>query len=171
MVMARFRRSSIHPVSRVKHVVDNSATVTAGTSLIVNVAQAVDAPTLAATNSCETGSTINGIFLNVEVAGNELDAGAIPNVYLAVVKNVGGNLTFPAPNAIGASNNKRYVIHQEMIMLENAVGGNPRKLFQGVVVIPKGMRRMAPNDLIQVMIFSTAINFAACLQCIYKEFN
>ncbi len=168
----RSRRGlALRPISRIKHVIDNSATVTAGANNIVTVALSHDNPVTSSTNLVKLSSTINGIYLRVEVAGNEADAGAIPNVYLMVVKNPGGNLTFPAANAVGPDDNKKYVIHQEMLMIENAVGGNPRTLFNGVIAIPKGYRRMGVNDSIQVITFSSAVNYTMCLQCIYKEFN
>ncbi len=138
----------------------------------VNLISTTDTPTLAATNSVETGSKVNGIYLKVEVASNEAqDVGAIPNVYMIISKNPGGNITQPAANAVGASDNKRYTIHQEMIMLDNKLGGNPRILFNGVIAIPKGYRRNAPNDLLTISILSPALNIAICLQCHYKEFR
>ncbi len=171
-MVARYRRAmALRPISRIKHVVDNNATITAGTPVITVVAQAHDNPTTSSPNLVKVASTINGIFLNVEVASNETDAGAIPNCYLMVMKNPGGNLTFPNPNAVGADDNKKYVIHQEMLMLNNIAGGNPRTLFKGVIAIPKGYRRMGVNDLIQVSVYSTALNFTFCLQAIYKEFQ
>ncbi len=170
--MARFRRmSALHPVNRIKHVVDASATVTAGTQNNQNIVIAKDDPTTAVTTSVAVGSKINGIYLRVEVAGNEVDAGAIPNVYLMVTKNPGGNITLPVPNAVGANDNKRFVIHQEMLLIENTTAGNPRTLFNGVIVIPKGYRRFGPNDELTVTVFSSAVNFTYCLQAHYKEFR
>ncbi len=172
-VMARFRRQrmALRPISRIKHVVDFNGTLTANTNLETVLALAHDNPVTTSPNLVKLGSTINGIFLNVETASNETDAGAIPNVYLMVVKNPGGNLTFPNPNVVGSDDNKKYVIHQEMLMLNNVAGGNPRTLFKGVIAIPKGYRRMGVNDKISVFVFATALNIAVCVQCIYKEFN
>ncbi len=152
--------------------VDASATVTAGTQLNQTVAATTDTPVLSGTNNVHTGSTINGIYLKVEVASNEAqDVGAIPNVYMIVTKNPGGNITIPTANAVGANDNKRYVIHQEMVMIDNNLGGNPRVLFNGVIAIPKGYRRFGPDDDLVVSVLSPAINFAFCLQCHYKEFK
>ncbi len=161
----------MRPVNRIKHVVDSSATVTAGTQLNSLLIDAVDDPVLANTAQVQTGSTVNGIYLRVEIASNETDAGAIPNVYMTVGKNPGGNLTFPQGNAVGSNDNKRYIIHQEMIMMQNLAGGNPRTLFNGVIVIPKGYRRFGPDDQLVVTLLSTAVNFALCFQCHYKEFR
>lgn len=131
-----------------------------------------DTPVLANTEECETGSTVNGMYLKVEVASNEaFDSGAIPNVYLMVMKNPGGNITFPNPNVVGSSDTKKYVIHQEMIMIQNSIGGNPRILFNGVIKFPKHLRRNGPSDRWILSFFSPAINIALCFQCHYKEFR
>ncbi len=172
--MARYRRQmAMRPIDRIKHVVDSSATSGAAGVFTINLALAKDAPVLANTTEVKTGSTINGIYIKIEVASNEAqDVGAIPNAYLIVFKNPGGNLTMPSPNAVGSSDNKRFIIHQEMVMIENTgKGGNARILFNGVVAIPKGYRRMGPNDIIGVGILSPALDMAVCLQAHYKEFR
>ncbi len=151
--------------------VDQSATLTAASQLNQNIVIAKDDPTTAVTTSVAVGSKINGIYLKVEVGSNETDAGAIPNVYMLVTKNPGGNITIPAANAVGADDNKRFVIHQEMIMMNNLAGGNPRTLFNGVIVIPKGYRRFGPNDTLVVSILSPQVNIAQCMQVHYKEFR
>ncbi len=165
---------ALRPINRIKHVVDSSGTLTAGTQIDANLATATDTPTLAVTTSVETGCKINGFYIRCEVASNETDAGAIPNAYMMIIKNPGQNLIaagIPVPNAVGSNDNKRFVIHQEMVMLNNLAGGNPRTLFNGVVVIPKGMRRMGPNDAWFISIFSTAVNLTFCFQAHYKEFR
>ncbi len=164
---------AVRPIQRIKHVVDSSATVGAGTDHPFVLAKAVDAPVLANRTECITGSKINGFYIRVEVASNEaIDLGAIPNAYLMVSKNPGANLTLPSPNAVGVSDNKRFVIHQEMTMIENkGQGSNARTLFNGVVVVPKGMRRMGPNDIWNCTCLVPALNSALCLQSHYKEFR
>ncbi len=171
--MARYRTRSLIPINRIKHVVDSSATGSAGSAHPFTIALATDTPTLAATSSVETGSKINGFYIRIEAASNEaIDLGAIPNVYLIIWKNVGGNLTAPVPNAVGANDNKRYVIHQEMTMIENkGQGSNARTIFNGVVVIPKGMRRNGPNDHWLAEVLCPALNTAYCFQAHYKEFR
>ncbi len=173
--MARYRSRgmALRPVNRIKHVVDSQATLAAGVNGNFPVVLTTDTPTLAATSSCETGSKVNGFYLRVEVASNEaISLGAVPNVYLIVWKDVGGNLTPPTPNAVGANDNKRFVIHQEMTMIENkGQGSNARTIFNGVVVVPKGMRRNAPNDEWQVQILSPSLDIVVCTQFHYKEFR
>ncbi len=163
---------AMRPINRIKHIVDSSATLAAATNLPVDLIKSVDAPLLADTEDVVTGSTVNGIFLNVQVASNEAqDIGAVPNVYMAVFKNPGAQISL-SPQNLGDDINKRFVIHQEMVMIENTgKGGNVKTLFKGVIVIPKGFRRFAPLDKLQITIRSNALDIAFCLQCIYKEFR
>jgi len=162
-------RNSIRPVHRIKHVVDSQGGATIGAPFTVNLAATVDAPVLANVTEVETGSTINGIYLKVEV--NATSSGALSNAYMMVMKNPGGNLTFPNANAVGSDDNKKYVIHQEMVMLQQQTNSNPRTLFAGVIVIPRGYRRMGINDLIQVQLFSPGVTLNLCIQSNYREFR
>ncbi len=129
----------------------------------------VDAPVLANTNQCETGSKVNGIYLKVEITG--ITAGALSNAYLAIFKNPGANLTPVNPNVVDASDLKKYYIHQEMVMLQQKVQSNPRTLFNGIIAIPRGYRRNGPNDKLSALIFSPGVDLNVCVQCHYKEFR
>ncbi len=135
----------------------------------VTLAEANDSPVQANTTECLTGSTIRGIFLVVEAYATT--AGALANLYAYVFKNPGGNLTFPDGNVVGADDNKKYVIHQEMVMMEQSVNGNPRTVFKGVIVIPRHLQRMAPGDFLSLKLFAPGVNAFVCLQCHYKEFR
>ncbi len=132
---------------------------------------AVQTPILTTPVQCAIGAKVSSFYLNVQVVSNETDVGAIPNVYMYVFKNVSNALTSPDPASVGTSDVKRYVIHQEMIMLNNVQGGNPRTLYQGVIRIPRGMQRQGNDDTMTVVIKATALNIAFCIQAIYKEFR
>jgi len=163
---------ALRPVHRIKHVVDLLGTLTAGTTIQNVIIQSVDAPVLANTKEVETGSKVNGLYLRVEIASNDAQVtGAIPNVYMAVYKDPGGNLSAIVPNAVGSDDNKRFVIHQEMIMIQNVVSSNPRTLFNGVIAIPRGYKRMGPNDSLNLAILSPQIDISFCIQAHYKEFR
>ncbi len=162
-------QNRLRPVNRIKHVRDSQGGVALGVATDIDVIVADDNPVLTNNSEVLTGSTINGIYLKEEVYATT--AGALANVYMLVFKNPGGNLTIPPANAVGINDNKKYVIHQEMVMLERSVNGNPRTLFNGVIVIPRGYRRFGPNDKLTVRVFSPGVNFDNCLQCHYKEFR
>ncbi len=169
--MARFSRRGLNlrPVNRIKHVKDEQGGIAAASTVNVTLADATDTPTLAVTDSVETGSTINAIYLKVEI--NATSSAALANAYMYVAKNPGNNLSMPNPNAVGASDNKKYVIHQEMVMLQQQTNSNPRTLFNGVIVLPRGYRRFGPDDQLLLKISSPGVSLNYCVQCHYKEFR
>ncbi len=164
-------RNSLRPVHRIKHVFDAQFALTAGTPNTQEPVSTVDAPVLANTGEVETGSTVNGLYIRVEATRTGTASDVLQNLYFMVMKNVGGNITFPNANVVGASDNKRFVIHQEMLMFSGAQFGPPRTMFNGVVVIPRGYRRMAPDDAIQIQLFAPAGVTNVCMQVHYKEFR
>ncbi len=169
MVFRNRFRSSLRPVNRVKHVVDQQSASTAGTQIAVSIIDTVDSPVIAQTDECVTGSTVNSIYLKVEV--NATSSAALSNAYMYVFKNPASAHTAPNANVVGSSDLKKYVIHQEMVMLQQVTNSNPRTLFNGVVTIPRGYRRNGPDDNMSVLIFSPGVNLNTCLQCHYKEFR
>ncbi len=168
----RRRGMALRPIHRIKHVFDNQSGITLGTVLTLDLITAVDAPVLANNDEVETGSKVNGIYLNVEAT---MTSGtALANFYLLIAKNPGANITLPTPNAVGIDDNKRFVIHQEMRMMQlfdADVSANPRSIFNGVVIIPRGYRRFGPNDRLQLAMLSPGGNANVCVQCHYKEFR
>ncbi len=170
MPFRRRNQNRLRPVNRIKHVVDKQFTEGLGVLNVTNLAAATDTPTLTASASVETGCTINGMYLHVDVV-NTGTTGVLANCYLMIAKNPGGNLTMPVPNAVGINDNKRFIIHQEMVMLQMVDNSNPRTIFNGVFVIPKGYRRFAPNDTLVLTIFSPGVEITGCIQCHYKEFR
>ncbi len=164
---------SLRPVNRIKHVVDAQFATTGAANNDQTLILTTDTPTLAVTNSVETGSKVNAIYLHLEAVNTEATQGVLPNAYMIIFKDPGGNLTPPTVNGVGASDNKKYVIHQEMVMYQPVVGGVPRSVFKGVIKIPKGYRRFGPNDSLQLIVFipSTGTTVNMCTQTHYKEFR
>ncbi len=168
------RRMNLRPVNRIKHVVDQQTAIATGTAIPSVVANAVDAPTLASTTSVAIGSTINGFYITTEVVASESSTTDTPNFYWMFYKNPGNNVaTIPNANAVGSSDFKKYVIHQEMVMIQGQDNQSPRNVFKGVIVVPKHMRRMGPGDIwyIQHFIPSTGTAVNACSQIHFKEFR
>ncbi len=165
----RFQNNRLRPVNRIKHVVDVQGGLTAGSGTTIELVRTSDTPNVADTEEVETGSTVNGIYLKVEV--NATSSAALANVYMYVAKNPAGAIALPQANAVGASNVKKYVIHQEMVMLQQVTNSNPRTLFNGVIAIPRGYRRNGPLDEIQLRIFTPGVTINFCVQCHYKEFR
>ncbi len=176
--MARGFNRSIRPVQSLKHVVDTaSAAVPAGVITTIPLIDGVEDPALANTTEVNNGSTVNSIYLRVETIHNSGDWVTIPRIYMAIFKNPGQNLVNPYPANIGQSNNKKWVIHQEMQMMTgiNADANSfPRTMFQGVIKIPRGYRRVGTSDRLSALfaldVAETTATVTACVQCIYKEY-
>ncbi len=172
LVMPRYRSMGLRPIQRVKHVVDQQNALVAGTTSTEDLIETVDAPVLANTREVITGSTVHAIYLKVEVVATS--SAALSNVYMYILKNPGSNLTaggLPAPNAVGSNDNKKFVIHQEMVMLQEQTGSNPRILFNGVIRIPRGYKRNGPGDKLQMKLLAPGNSMNYCLQAHYKEFR
>ncbi len=160
----------MRPIQRIKHVIDAEGSATA-TIASVNLVKAVDSPVLGSPTQVVTGSKVNGIYLHAEVS--HTGGTGRPNIYMIIMKNPGNNLTIPDPTAVGTDDNKRFVIHQEMILMSGDAGnGLPRPIFNGVIAIPKGYRRFGPNDVLTFSIITKgAVTGDWCLQAHYKEFR
>ncbi len=167
--MVRF--STLHPVHRIKHIVDAEGGLVAGTASLTPLITAVDAPTLSGVNEVVTGSKVSSIYLHVEVS--HTSGTGRPNIYMAIMKNPGAAIsTGSAINSLGDSDTKRFFIHQEMIMMSGDAGnGLPRPLFNGVIRIPRGYQRFGPDDDLQCIILSPNVAAEFCLQAHYKEFR
>ncbi len=172
-VVARFRRS-LRPINRIKHVVDIQQALPVNTQLPVDIVTTVDAPTIGNSAQVQTGATVSGFYGTVECVATESTSGKTPNVYIFFAKNP-GNLfsTFPNGNAVGVNDRKKYVIHQEMVMIAGDINNSPRNIFKGVIKIPKGYQRCGPDDRIQMYMFipSTGVAINICAQFHYKEFR
>ncbi len=168
MVFRRRVSNYLRPVNRIKHVFDNQFAVALGVNEDNTIAFASDTPDLAQSNEVETGAVIRSIFLSLEVVNTGV-TGVLANCYMMIFKNPGGNLTFPNPNVVGINDNKRYVFHQEMIMLQMVDNSNPRTLFKGVLKIPRHLQRFGPNDTLIVRVFSPGVEITGCIQAHYKE--
>ncbi len=168
--MPRFRsRNYLRPVNRIKHVIDRQGGIAVGAQVQNALITASDTPDLANDDEVQTGATVRSIYLKVEC--NATTSAALSNFYMMIYKNPGGNIPGFDPSTVGTSDNKRFVIHQEMIMFQQVDNSNPRTMFNGVVKIPRGYQRFAPNDTLELRFKApgTAVNF--CFQCHYKEFR
>ncbi len=173
--MPRFRSSmALRPINRIKHVVDAEGNVTGTTNSVIDLIVAVDDPSRTSPTECETGSKVNGIYLKVEAL--HASGAGTPNLYLSVFKNPANNIGVSALDItqMGISPQKKFSIHQEMIMGSgDAANGLPRVVFNGVIKVPKGYVRNGPSDKLQLLlrVGTAAVNFNFCIQCHYKEFR
>jgi len=166
------------PASSAKHVVDvATAAVPAGLVSTVVVAESEDSPALAATQEVNKGCIINGVYLLVETIHNSGTWVTIPRVYMTVFKNPGAALPAVYPANVGSNDLKKFVIHQEMLMMTGVsadANSFPRTMFKGVIKIPSRYRRFGENDRLLVQFAldtaETTATVSTCVQCIYKEY-
>lgn len=168
----------LHPVKSIKHVVDTNGAVFGAAASVNDIAIANDNPAYnTSPNQVNTGAQIFAFFLNVQVI-QAVAAGGVDNIYMIIYKNNGNNLVNPPVDNVGASDLRRFVIHQEMVMTgtpSTVASAIPKTLFKGVIKIPKSLRRFGVQDRLQVVIGhrtgEVTQQTSFCLQCIYKEFG
>ena len=171
LVVARFNRGmALRPVHRIKHVIDAEGQIT-DTQSVVDLVDTVDAPVITSPTQCETGSKVNGVYLHIEC--NRISGTGRSNTYFALMKQPANAVTPPAADAVGISNTKKYIIHQEMVMLGDLVENMPRVLFNGVIKIPRGYIRNGPADKLICLLKmgGNSVQADFCLQAHYKEFR
>ncbi len=174
-----FRRNRyLHPINTVKHVVDTSTIIAAGTNTVLqNSVIAVDTALLANAADVDAGSKIGAIFYVIYVysEGGEI-ANEVPLTDFYFLKNPGNTwgsfsaTNLPTPGATGTHKNKRHILHEE----KGLAGGGDASLtgipmvFKGVIRIPRGKQRFGQDDRFIVAIRT---NFASkvCCKAIYKE--
>lgn len=167
-MVVRFNRGlALRPVHTIKHVVDFQLGLVLAVQSNSTVINTVDNPILATAPDVATNSFVKWIYLKVEAYATS--SAALSNIYMILQKSPGANIVVTTPNAVGIDKDKRWVIHQEMVMLQQSDNGNPRTLFAGVIKIPKKMQRMGFGDTFVVGILAPGVNCNVCIQAIYKE--
>ncbi len=167
--MAR-SRNSLRPINSVKHVIDRQGGLIAGTQVLETMMDGKDQYLLSDDDGIPTGSKVNGLFLNIQVAATATSG--LPNVYMMIYKNPGNNIaTIPDANVIGVSDFKKQVFHQDMTMTEKNTTAIPRSLFKGVLKIPRHMQRMAAGDKVVIALLAPGTSYDYCIQAIYKHYS
>ncbi len=171
MVMVFRRRSSKVPVNSIKHIIDAEGAWTESLSqtpiaTAVSVADAVFKPV-----EVTFGRTINAFFLSIFAIGlTGAPVNATINWYL-MKKHQGQTSSIPPAGATGNNNLRNQIIHEEK-GLSGSGDGTPM-VFKGVVVVPRGMRRMREGDewFIGAQTSVAANDVFFCIKAIYKSFG
>ncbi len=164
------RRSLGTVVNSIKNDHNAVAATTASTNLVVNIANAIDAPTNAVTNSVKRGCIIKALWLEWWYYG--LSAGNTNDIVDAyLMKNPGNNLTNPNPGTVGSSNEKSYVFREWKGLAGNkSLGGTPYNQRGRWFKIPKKFQRFAIDDRLQLVVRS-ATTGNLCHKSIYKWYT
>ncbi len=174
LVMVFRRSSGLRPINTLKHVVDLQDQIASGSQTEYTLAIGVENPVTTDADGINIGSSVRHMFVNIQVVNDTNAVGTINNAYLYFFLNPGGNIVAgsrPAVNAVGASDSRKLVFHQEMAMLSDASDSIPITLFKGVLKIPRKGSRIGVNDIIGVRIGTPTAGAVMdiCIQCIYKE--
>ncbi len=179
MSMRNRRALRLRPVNSLKHIIDASGLLSLAVASNIDIVATVLNPDFnTSPTQCNVGSRVSSIYLRVEVVGVTAAAG-VDQIYMALVKNPGSNMTFPVLDQLGVDDLRKYVLHEEMIMLTPFVAagtsGFPRTMFKGVIRVPKGYQRNGVKDkLVLILQHSTGESSQTsrfCIQCIYKEYQ
>ncbi len=167
-----FRRGAKSPINSIKHVIDTGGDLSElGTTSVNTIAVAVPNVDSAVfkPGDIRVGATINGFFLSVFVIGaTGAGIGAPINWFLMKLHDQQTSLN---PGATGVTSRRNQVIHEEKGLAGSADG--TAMAFKGVVVVPKGMRRMREGDswVLSLALSANATSDANfCVKAIYKSF-
>ncbi len=166
------RSSSLQPVNSIKHIIDSEGALSGANASNTPIASAVTS--LATTfNPVEVrvGSKINAFFISLFVIG-ATGAPLTQSINWFIWKEHEGQaLSAPSPGATGISKVRNQIIHEEK-GLAGSGDGTPMA-FKGVIVVPRGMRRMREGDIWNIRLNSldATVDATFCIKAIYKSFS
>ncbi len=153
-------------VNSIKNVDDQ--TDSTGTTVQSKIlAKAVNSPVNTVKNDVSQGCIIKAIWLSFDVCGLAA-TGVLQRTLCYLFKNPGNNLTPPGANAVGGSNEKKFVIKQWQAMTMRNQDGNPPYHWEGWIKIPKRYQRMGTDDVWQFVYQTTTAAGHMSYQTIYK---
>lgn len=137
----------LRPVNSTKNVVNDTYSITSATS-VKQIVIAKDSALLTQSTDVERSCTIKAIWVELDVCGTGT-SGTNNHFTGYLIKNPGNNLTNPAPQSVGSSNEKKFVFRMfsQMVMLTS--DGAPNFRFAGWVRIPKHYQRFGADDRIE----------------------
>ncbi len=157
-------------INSVKHVVDTEGGVTEvnSRSVIANTVTVKSAsfdPT-----EVGIGDKINAFFLSIFIIGTT-GAPVTGSINWYIIKLHTAQTGPPNAGNTGPSTLRNQIFHEEK-GLAGSGDGTPMA-FKGVIVVPKGMRRMRQGDSFEVVIRLNDASQSAgfCLKAIYKSFS
>ncbi len=126
--------------------------------------------TVFAPGDVRVGAKINGFFLSIFFIGatGSTTGGSI-NWY--IIKEHANQTNFlPVPGQTGTSTMRNQIFHEEK-GLAGSEDGTPMA-FKGVIVVPRGMRRMREGDAFRIVFKggNDTEEWSFCIKAIYKSY-
>ncbi len=175
MTKMPFQRSfnRLRPVDSIKKVVESQGALVAGvvTANVILNTTAGTAWVDAGDSSVPQGCHVYGLYLSIYTTNDGAPDASAPVIDWFIGKNPSGSLTMPAPGSTGGNENRRFILHEGKGLLGFDTISQPRKLFEGVIKIPKHMQRMGRDDELTVNIEDVNHNGFFCIKAIYKFFR
>ncbi len=168
--MPRFGRSK-NPINSSKHVVDVEGGLT-NTRSITPIVTAVGAPsTPMVPTEVMVGATINAFFISFFIIGGTgAPVNGSQNWYIIKTHQAQAQSNFPDPGETGTSLIRNQIIHEEKGLVGS--GDGTAMAFKGVIVVPRGMRRVREGDTWFIVAKNNGTDDAQfCLKTIYKSFR
>ncbi len=162
-------RRGIRPlVNSYKNVVDTSGALGAASVSTTTLAAAVEMGANAQEGaSVPIGAKISAVFYSLYVFTDAIESTSpLVDVYWA--KWPSSAVTEPVPGAVGASDVKRFVFHEEKGLAGNRTSGTPM-VIKGVLKVPKPYARFGRGEQFEMRIRSAVAGFF-CAKHIYKVF-
>ncbi len=134
----------------------HSATFGTTGTLVGNIfAKAVNTPLSTVSTDTGQGCVIKAFYLSFDSCGLG-GTGVVNNIDVYIIKNPGNNLTDPSPNAVGTSNEKKYIFRQWHAMIMRNQDGNVPYHWEGWIKIPRRYQRMGTDDVLKIVAQNTS---------------
>ncbi len=157
-------------VNSMKNVVQASIGVTSAIQDML-IAKAVTSPSPTTTTDVSHGCVIKAIWLSLDFCGLG-GTGVLVVISAYLMKNPGDSLTLPSADAVGSSNEKKFVIKQWNQMAMRNQDGNPPYHWEGWIRIPRRYHRMGTDDTWRLGIECTpGVTGHGSIQAIYKWYR
>ncbi len=144
---------------------------TSGSQTNVIIAKAVTSPSPTVSSDTSHGCLIKAIWISLDACGT-LGSGVANSFMAYLMKNPGDNLSPPAPESLGTSNEKKFAIKVwRAMVMANSDGNNPYH-WEGWLKIPKRYQRMGTDDTWEFSIENTVAGTGLfSLMALYKWYR
>ncbi len=155
-------------INSVKNVIDNQGNIVATTNTEQRVLTGVDNYTAADVLEVQTGAKIFGVFITIYLYNNADQVAGSLDWYYGVRRGATSFADMPPANAVGLSNLRNQILHQEKGLSGGPNG--PPMVFKGVIRIPRQYQRIREGD-IHFISFRSSQAGKFCIKAIYKWYK